>query len=269
MGFSLENGYVPVSIETIMSYFMTGINAQFGTTYTAETFVGTNFYKYFYAIAQRIQENEVKSSEIFLKLQNYIDYINARISRPVNTNPGIVDRLGVEGYIASVKPMIEADAGKIHICVNVDNTDPDYANIKAAICTLISEITVAGAVTTGTESKSIVLTNGQSFDFKFNLPNKIPVLLKLTTTISENNQVAVGSPDDTKIKLLQNILSRYKLGKNFEPQRYFSQLDAPWTSMVVLQYSTDGGTTWLSNVFDANYNDLFTFGLEDITLVEN
>lgn len=268
MSFSKENGYTPVSFETIMTYLMNGINTQFGTSYTAESFEGTNFYKYFYTIAQRIQENEVKSSEIFLKLQNYIDYINARISRPVNTNPGIVDRFLKEGYTASVKPMIEADAGKIHICVDVDDAAVDYATVKAAICLLISQITVAGGVTIGTESESIVLTNGQSFDFKYNLPNRIPILIKLTVTLSENNQIAVGNPDDTKMKLLNNILSRYKLGKNFEPQRYFSQSDTPWASMVVLEYSTDDGVSWSTSVYDAEYDDLLTFGLEDITLIE-
>ena len=38
--------------------------------------IGTNFYKYFYALAQRIQTNEIKTSEIFLKLQDYFKYTN-------------------------------------------------------------------------------------------------------------------------------------------------------------------------------------------------
>jgi hypothetical protein len=66
MSFSEENGYIPVPIETIMGQFMIGINNEFGTTYTIETFTGTNFYKYFYSIAQLVQKNEVKTSEIFL-----------------------------------------------------------------------------------------------------------------------------------------------------------------------------------------------------------
>lgn len=268
MSYTQENGYLPLSIPTIMDMLMTNINTQFNTTYTTETFAGTNLYKYFYALAQRMQENEVKTSEIFLKLQQYIDLVNERISRPVNTNPGIIEKLAEEGYIASVKPMIDADAGKIHIAVIMDDSAPDYVTQKNALNLLISQITTAGAVTQGTEVSSIVLSNGQAFDFKYNLPNKIPIKLKLTLTTSENNELAIGNPDATKIKLFSQINTRYGLGKNFEPQRYFAQADAPWTSQVKLEYSTDGGTTWLTAVYDADYDDLFTFGLADITLVE-
>jgi hypothetical protein len=73
MGYANESGYTPQTIDQIMEAFRTAINTQFGTTYTTESFVGTNFYKYFYALAQRVQENEVKTSEIFAKLQDYFN----------------------------------------------------------------------------------------------------------------------------------------------------------------------------------------------------
>jgi len=268
MGYSQENGYIPLSIDVIMNTIMEGINTQFGTSYTNETFLGSNFYKYFYTLAQRAQENEIKTSEIFIKLQQYFDFINERISRPVNTNMGIIDRFAVEGYVASVKPMVVADAGKIHICVNTDGDADDYAAVKIAICELIAEITVGGTVSIGTESESIVLSNGQAFDFKFNLPTEIPIKLKLTVAVSENNQVVIGSPDDVKNTLFANISARYRLGKNFEPQRYFSVIDAPWAAYVTLEYSMDAGATWVTAVFDSEYNELLTFGLADIELVE-
>lgn len=388
MGFSQENGYEVVSMNAMMNALMLKINDQFGLEYTTETFLGTNYYKYFYALAQRMQENEVKTSEIFLKLEQYIDVVNARISRPVNTNPGIIEKFLAEGYTASVKPMIEADAGKIHICVDVNDgvhaegtvtitnfanlvsgtddgiqvgatvfvaqtgsvtpggatfqaassnaltaqsladqinahavaslvvrayvlgavvtikalqggtggnsiallydendsnvgatvtgagtltggvTNALYADIKTAICLLISQITVGGVVTQGLESEAVVLSNGQSFDFKYSLPNRIDVLLKLTITLSENNQTVIGDPDDVKNTLIDQIAQRYSLGKNFEPQKYFSVSDAPWASQVLLEYSFDEGATWSSDVYDADFDDLFTFGLADITIVE-
>lgn len=395
MGYSQESGYIPTDINTIMSSIMTNINTQFqlDPPYTMDTFVGTNAYKMFYALAQRAQENEIKTSEIFQKLQSYFDQINARISRPVVTNPGIIEKFQTEGYVASVKPMIDGDAGKIHICVDVDDgvhaegyftitsyanlvsgtddvcsvagqgftaqagaatpgtatfqaatsnsatatslaaqinahavTSPlviaravgakvlikakaggvggnsialgytdndtnvgatksgtaltggednaDYATLKEEICTLISQITVAGAVTQGTESESIVLSNGQSFDFKYNLPNLLTVHLRLTITLSENNQVVVGNPDDIKQKLVNNINARYRLGRNFEPQRYYSVVDAPWAASVLLEYSFNydadnpGPETWSSAIYDADYRDLFDIKLENVILVE-
>lgn len=376
-------------MENLMDY----INEQFDLdpAYTMETFVGTNAYKYFYALAQKLQENEVKTSEIFIKLQTYFDYINARISRPVVTNPGLIEKFAAEGYIASVKKMIEADAGKIHIAVDVrdnhsrglvtitsfanliDGTDDtvtvgataftaqagaatpgdatfqaatsndatatslaaqinahatagalveawasgaivyvrallggedgddillsyaqlgtgtgatvsgasltggveledgedDYDDIRESIFEIIKDSTVAGAITQGTEVGTIVLSNGQAFDFKFNLPNRIETLLRLTVTLSENNQFVVGDPDDTKITLIENILARYQLGRNFEPQRYFGMSDAPWASAVLLEWSINGGSNWFSTVYDADYDALLEVSLENVELIEN
>lgn len=386
MSFSKENGYLPTSVDAIMASIMANINVQFQTNYTMETFVGTNFYKYFYALAQRVQSGEVKTSEVFLKLQQYIILTNQRISRPVNTNPGIIEKFGAEGYVASVKKMIEADAGKISIAVDVfegerskgnveitnfanltsgtpdtlaiagvtftaqagsatpgspvfqattsnaatatslatqinahtttkaiikavasgakvlitakhggtagnayalvytgngsigatvsgatltgGTTNPDYATLKDEINLLISQITVGGAVTQGTEVTTIVLSNGQAFDFKFFLPDRKATKLRLTITLSENNQVVIDPPDIVKQKLLANINSRYRLGRNFEPQRYFSVVDAPWASQVLLEYSLNDGATWSSAVYDAEFDELFDTGLSDIELVE-
>lgn len=269
MGYAQDTGYTPLTIDAIMDSIRTNINSQFGTTYTAESFIGTNFYKYFYALAQDLQKNEVQTSEIFAKLQQYFVITNEKISRPVVTNPGLIEKLEAEGYIASVKKMIDADAGKINICVDVDDTDPDYADIKLDVATIIKDSTVAGAVTQGSEVQAIVLSNGQSFDFKYHLPDRKATKLKLTIVTSENNQVLIGNPDDTKLKLFNNIKARYRLGKNFEPERYFNiQDDAPWAESVLLEWSHDAGGTWSSAVYEAAFDDLFDFGLADIELVE-
>lgn len=102
MGYSAENGYVPVGIDEIMASIRENVNTQFGTTYTAETFVGTNMYKYFYALAQRVEANEIKTSEIFLKLQDYFDFTNETILSPKVTPPGFLEAMADAGYIVSV-----------------------------------------------------------------------------------------------------------------------------------------------------------------------
>jgi hypothetical protein len=268
MSFSQENGYVPQSINEIVAAFRTRINSQFGTSYTTAQFVGTNFYKYFYSIAQELQKNEVKTAEIFLKLQDYFNLTNERISRPVNTNPGLIEIMATNGYLASIKKPIDADAGKMFICVDVDDEADGYAETKLAICKIIQNSTVGGIVTQGTEVETIVLSNGQSFDFKYDLPDRIEVHLKLTITLSSNNQVLIASPDESRFKLLGNIASRYALGKNFEPKRYFSVADAPWASDILLEWSVNGGDTWSSAVFVADYDELFDIALDRIEIVE-
>ena len=268
MGFSEQEGYTPTDIETLMDSVRENINIQFGTTYTTENFVGTNFYKFFYALIQKLQENEVKTAEIFLKLQDYFRITNERILRPVVTSPGLIEALQSMGYIASVKPMIEDDAGECRICVDVDETDPDYADTKLELCNIIKDSVVAGVVTVGTETESITLSNGQSFNFSYNLPQRIEPLIRLTTTLSENNKLLIGSVDDVRAKLFENINARYRLGKNFEPERYFSQLDAPWSSKVLLEYKIDDDP-YTSDIYVASYDELFEIKLENIQIVED
>lgn len=261
-----------------MDVVMGNVNTQFGTTYTTETFIGTNLYKFYYALIQRLQENEVKTSEIFLKLQQFIALTNERIQRPVVTPPGLIENFEAEGFKCSVKPMIDADAGKIYVCVDNPQEDPsddwenaaEYADEKLVACTLIKDSVAAGVVSQGSETETIVLTNGQSFDFKFNLPNRIDVLLRLTVALSENNQVVIDDPDTQKQRLLDNINARYALGKNFEPQKYFDiNDDAPWAESVLLEWSDDAGANWHDTVYDADYDDLFKVLLENIELVES
>ncbi len=268
MGFSQENGYIPVPIETLMDNFMSGINSQFGTTYTKETFEGTNFYKYFYAIAQKVELNEVKTSEIILNLQQYFLITNETLSRPNTTAPGIVDYFDGKGFLVSVKPPLDADAGKLFVCVDVDEAAVDYAATKLLLCGYIKDCCVGGVISQGTEEEEITLSNLQAFTFKYNLPTRTETLLRLTINQSENNQYTIQTPEWIVERLLSNIAASYKLGMNFEPQRYFSIVDAPWAASILLEYSIDAGANWLSVVFDADYDEILTFDVEDVTLIE-
>ena len=262
-----DTGYTPDSVEEIMEDFRVFINDEFDEAMTEEEFQGTNFYKYYYGLAQKLQLNGTKTSEIFSKLQQYFAITNEMISRPVATAPGVIEKLEDEGWIASVKPMIDADAGKIYVCVDVDNYDPDYATKKLAINTIIKDSVAAGVVTQGAQSSSIVLSNGQSFDFKFALPDRHRTYLRLTLALSENNQSVIKSNTEIKTILLEQIAAKYRLGRNFEPQKYFTTDDAPWAESVLLEWSTDN-SNWFDTVIDAEFDDLYECALSDITLVE-
>ncbi len=267
MSFASDTGYTPSTIATIMSAIMVNYNTQFNTTYTDETFIGTNAYKYFYALAQRVQENEIKTGELFSKIQDYFAYTNEKISRPVGTPPGLLAKLSEIGFTGSIKPPIDADAGKLYVAIDIDTLAAGYAAKKLQINTMLSQSVAAGIVTQGDQVTTLVLTNGQSFDFKFKSPNKITPLLRLTITLSENNQLVVGNPDDVKTRLMSNIAANYRIGKNFEPQRYFTIVDAPWAQTVLLEYKIGAGS-WTNAVYDANYDDLFVINLANIEIVE-
>lgn len=269
MGFSKNNGYVPISIDEMMLNVMARINTQFGTSYTAETFVGTNFYKYFYALMQRLQENEVKASEIFLKMQNYFRITNESLARPNTTAPGLIDYFKAQGFDVSIKPPIEAEAGELRVAVNLDDAADDFEEQKVEFAGILKDCVPAGIATIGDETETVVLSNSQSFDFNFNLQTEIPIILRLTLVGSDNNEFLILTPEETAALLFANINERYSFGKNFEPQRYFSVVDAPWAASVLLEYSLNAGGDWSSAVAVLDYDELYTFDLGDIEVVES
>lgn len=266
MSFSQDNGYIPTSFADIMTSIRTNVNTQFSTTYTDESFVGSNWYKYSYSLAQKIHEGEIKTSEIFIKLQEYIAETNLKIQRPSVSLPGILDSFAAAGYIASVKKMVEADAGKASVCVDVDPEDDDFAATKLEIGQLLSQFYCGGVVTLGSQTQAIVLSNGQSFDFKFSPPDKTPIKLKLTLLISENTLLTIPTDIQIRDQLFAQINTRYKLGLDFEPQRYFTPDDAHWAAEVLLEYSINDGVDYVSDVFEAAFDDQYTFGIEDIAV---
>lgn len=264
MSFSKENGYIPLSFDEIMDLIRLGINEQFETSYTEETFVGTGWYKFSYPLVQMVQKGEVKTSEIFLKLQEYITFTNKAIQRPSVSINGIIDSFADLDYNVSVKRPSLADVGKIYICA--DLVSPTSAQ-KIDIATRIKDFVAGGILTVGTESQSITLSNGQSFDFKFNLPNRKQVLLKATFKKSKNYSAFIPTDITLRELIFDNINAKYKLGWDFEPERYISVTDAVWASDVTLEWTDNSGEDWYSTVYSAEYDDLFEFGLDDIQVV--
>jgi hypothetical protein len=267
MSFSQDNGYTPQTFLEIIEFLRAGVNAQFGTSFTTESFVGTNWYKYFYTLAQKVLLNETKTSEIFQKIQQYIELTNEAIQRPSVSAPGLLDSFQDEGFIVSVKPPNNTDAGKVFICALLDNADDDYAEKKLQVCTLIKDFIAGGIVSQGAEVESITLSNGQSFDFKFDLPEETPLEIEVTIAPSENTLLSVPTDEQIRQIVFDNIKARYRLGWNFEPQRYFNLSDAPWAESVVVEWSDDSWSTSSEAVIEAEFDDLFTVDLEDISVV--
>jgi hypothetical protein len=267
MSFSQDNGYIPITFSEVMEAIRLQLNIQFSTTFTTESFVGTNWYKYFYTLVQRLLENETKTSEIFVKLQQYITTTNLAIQRPSVSLPGLIDSFASNGFVASVRKNTIFEAGKIAICVDTDELAVDFPATRLEICTLIKDFVAAGIVSEGGVSELITLSNGQQFEFNFYLPTKTEIVLRLTITASDNQVVTIPTDDVIRIAAFENINSRYRLGWDFEPQRYFTQVDAPWAATILLEWSDDDGGVWHDEVFEAEFYDLYTFDLEDIEVV--
>lgn len=68
---------------------------------------------------------------------------------------------------------------------------------------------------------------------------------------------------------MDNINALYGLGKDFEPEKYFTSADAPWASDIYDEYSVDAGANWEDVTYEAEYDELFVIDLANITLIED
>ena len=269
MAYTDENGFIPDTMEDLINDFMNGINTKFGTSYTLDTFVGSNFYKYFYVIAQQIIDNEIVFAQAFQKLQDYIRSTNETISIAKTPLDGLIKVFADAGYQISIEPMTALNAGTLGVCVDVDDEATDYADMKLEILTMLKDYTVAGIFFSGTETGDIALTNGQSFEFGFDLPTEYASTeLQLTITLSQNVNIVPDSESEIKTKLLANLANRYSIGRDFEPDRYFDILtDAPYASSVLLKWRKTSGDSFSGAVYSANYKDVFRFDASRISVV--
>lgn len=266
MPYTTDQNYIPDTFSDIMNSFMQGVNERFGTSYTVETFVGTGFYKYFYEVAQNILKAENTFAEAYAKLQDYFRHTNETIAIPKTPREGLIKTFKDAGYVISIEPQTQENAGTLGVCVLVDTAGDNYAAQKAQILSMLKDYTVAGLYYSGSESGKVTLSNGQEFDFAFHTPAKKNASLKLDITLSKNSTLLADKEDEVKDKLLANLAQLYTLGNNFEPEKYFTiSRDAPYASAVKLQWKTDG--EYSSAVYQANFKDLFLFSKDRIEVV--
>lgn len=267
MSYEQANGYTPQTFDEIMDELRVGVNTEFNTNFDVDNFIGTGWYRFLYPVAQIIQKNQIKTSEIFVKLAEYIVQKNILIERPSVSLPGMIDAYKSNGYIASVEPTREDTVGEIRLAVDLDPLDPLFAQKKLEIAQLLSQYTVGGTVSFGDQAETITLSNGQSFVYKFVLADKDDIKFRITIADSLNTAIAIPSDEDIRLQFYQNFSTRYRMGWNIEPQKYFNQGDAQWAASVLVEYSLDGGATWLSTVHISEYDELWVLNLEDVDVI--
>jgi len=265
MSYAQDTGYTPRTVEEILEAWRIEINDEWSLSYDAQSFVGSQYYKFFYRAAQMVQREEVKTGQTFQKLQDYFTTINDRIQRPTTTYPGLVEALEDAGYNSSMKPPSSVDAGTVFICIDVDDTDPDYATIKQELLELISTFIAGGMFFEGTEQGDVVISNGQNFPFAYFLPNRRRTYMRITLKKSDNSNIEI--PDDVTLRTLvrDNVLARYKMGWDFEPERYLTQAEVLWAADLTIEYSFNL-IGWDTEVYQASFDDLLQVALGDIQI---
>jgi hypothetical protein len=267
MGYA-NKSYTPPTFEEILEVVSKKWNEEFGTNYDIETFKGTNAYRFAYVFIQTQIEQQAAVSEIYVKLQDYFNVVNAGIRATTTTNEGIVRAFKDKGYVASVRDNGSTNAGTIAIAVDVDASDKQYGVKKVEILKIIKDNTVAGLRYDGTESGDISLSNGQKKSFRFAVARKIKTKLQLTIKRARGSELMDGK-DGIKDRLLSNLKAFYGLGQDFAPGKYFEiGRDAPTASSVLVKYAnTETKNNFTSDVYSAGYTDLFTFDSLDIEVI--
>lgn len=256
MSFSVINGYIPRGYEQILSECVDVVNIEFGTSYTSESFVGTNLWKFLYATIQGLMTAENNIAELGVKLQDYIRTQNEELIMPTSSPDGIMERIKEElGLISSVKPTEESDAGYVYIAVDVDNRAENYDFIKQRILETMFKYLGAGLFYEGTESGTITARNGQQFNIAYHLPTETALKVKIVVSVSENTLDYIETPNKIKEKFIANFNKKYRLGYNFEPQTYLCSDDLPFASEIKVTYSTDGGSSYKNTILEAMYDE--------------
>lgn len=265
MTYTVTNGYSPRSYETILAECVQVVNEQFGTSYTSQSFTGTNLWKFLYATIQGLMTVENNIAELGVKLQDYIRTQNESLIIPRSSYDGIMQIIKDElGLVSSIKRIEdEAEAGQIFLAVDVDNTSDDYADRKAQIFKILHENMGVGLFYNGTEQGQVTASNGQVFNYAFDLPSETALKIKIQVRVSENSTLFVETPVEIKNKFLANFAKFYRLGFNFEPQIFLCRdRDLPFASEINISYMTNG--EYKTDILEAMFDEKFTINPDDV-----
>jgi hypothetical protein len=266
-----NNAYIPPTFEEILEVLIAQWNSEFGTSYDLDTFKGTNAYRFAYVFIQTQLQEHAVIGDIFAKLKDYFEDVNAVIKTPTTTNSGIIDAFADKGYSAAVRDNAISEAGHIGIAVDVDPASEDYVVRKQEILTTIKDNTVAGIYCDGDEAGELQLSNGQVKTFRFEIVEKIPTDIRITITYARGSNYARETAENVKEKLLVNLKNLYGTGQDFAPEKYFEiYRDAPYSQNIELEYRNEKTSAqWVKGVYYSQYYELFIFNSEDITVYFN
>lgn len=266
-----DKSYVPPTFDELLQVVVGKWNEEFRTNYDVETFKGTNAYRFAYVFIQTQIEQQAAVSEIYAKLQDYFNVVNAGISATTTTNEGIVREFKNKGYVANVRDNSSTQAGILAVAVDVDISGEQYQTKKSEIVNIIKDNSVAGLYYEGTQSGSITLSNGQVKTFRFTPAVNMVTKLQLTIKCARGSEHVRDSEDIVKEKLLLNLKNLYGLGQDFAPGKYFEiSRDAVYAKSVLLKYSNSKTKdNFTSDVYTAVYTDLFTFQSSNIAVTFN
>jgi hypothetical protein len=276
MAWDLLNGYQPRTFAELLEDYVAEYNAQYGTSYDTTSIVGSNAYKAGYTAIQLVMQAEANFAEISAKLLDYIRTSNEKITLPKSTISGFVAGLlapvadGGLGLISTIKDITDpAEAGYMFLVVDTDPLASNYATIKQGIIDRMHNWLTCALYYNGTETGTKQAVNGQNFTYKFALPTKIDIKVKITITSSKNAKTPILNENQVRDIFNANLAKFYQLGFDFEPEKYLEiNRDLPFASNILLEYSENAGSTWASVPRAMAYNEKMNI-TEPATVIVN
>lgn len=132
----------------------------------------------------------------------------------------------------------------------------DYADLKQEIIDKMALWLTAGAYFEGYETGTKTISNGQTFNFAYALPNPIDIIVRITVTSSANATTPVLNENQIRDIFEANFATLYKLGLDFEPEKYLEiARDLPFASDILLEYSENSGGSWSADPRSMAYNE--------------
>jgi hypothetical protein len=147
-----------------------------------------------------------------------------------------------------------------------DFTDEDKRKIAQGLL----ENMPVGSAYVGSIEKSASTTLGSSIVVRFSPNVTKNIWLRLYVKTSRNNYGYVQTPEELKKLVLDNITARYKLGLDFEPEKYLTPTDIAWAGYILLEWTMDQPgpvRVWSSNVWLSPFNTLLLVQALDINFM--
>jgi hypothetical protein len=263
--YSDKYGYVPDDFDTNLQRVIDQFNIEFGTDYNHDTFRATNFYRYSYPLIQSLMVEQNNFKTIWEKLRLFIRESNEKILQPPLIISGLIQKFKDNNLDISIRPLTTETAGILAVCVDTDPNASDFADKKQLIGAILRDTTTAGLYYEGDQTVPMVLLNGQVWDFSFYTPTLTDLYIKLTVSISRNNNVyAIDDIDTIKQKLLNNLGELYRVGLDFEPEKYYEIVrDAQYASNIILEWSEDN-VNYSDEVKQQSFNEKLAFNSDNI-----
>ena len=228
-------------------------------------------YEIAYANAQRDNQNAVIMQQGLQLTLDSISEINESIKRPAVLHSRVAERFAEEinavtgePYVATIRVADLATKGIVAICVDYTPAATENTQIANLI---VNEMLPAGQFMEGTESESVVISNGQSVLAQWKPPVNHDIDFKITLTVDANSSHPVDTAEVIAERFLENFNAQNPMGQDITPDTYYQIVrDAPWASEIVTTYDIDTSGTYVGTITPSNFDDKYLATLDPINV---